>query len=451
MLPALWGLFLFLGLWRYSLSMPENTPGKIWFYNGKEVILEAVICNEPDIRNNHTKYEVCAESVEFSREKIKVLEKILVTTNLYPAYRYGDLLEIKCELEAPEKFEDFSYDRYLARFNIYSSCFYPQIKFLASNNGNYFYEKIFKLKNRFHDAINFGLPEPTASLAGPLILGYKKGVSPYWQEKFSQTGLSHILAISGMNISILAALVMSLLLGTGFSRQKSFLASSIFLVAYVIMVGAPASAMRAGLMGFLVLWAINLGRLNKLTNSLVLSATILLLINPKLLRDDVGFQLSFLAVLGMIYFPPIFERAMANFSNFKNWPKILKYIFQVLNLTLAAQIFTLPIIAYNFSQISLIAPISNLLVLWVILPLTIIVFFAMILGAIFPFAVQIFFFPAFLLLKYMMLMVDWTARVPYAYVSVEHIWAGWMVAYYLIVGYIVVMFRLRLKKELNKN
>jgi len=450
-LPALFGLFLFLGIWRYSISLPPDTPDKIWYYNGGEAAITGTVCNEPDIRETNVKYEVCAEYLdpegeighegEIRESRLPVSGKILVTANLYPVYNYGDKIKITCQLEAPEKFNNFSYDRYLARFDIYSVCYYPKIEILQSGGGNYFYQKIFSLKERFHSAINYGLPEPESSLAGPLILGYKKGVSAYWQEKFSQSGLSHIMAISGTNISILAAAVMVLLLGVGLSRQRAFWLASLFLLFYVILVGAPSSAMRAGVMGFLVLWAMKIGRLNKLTNSLVLAAAILFLINPRLLRDDIGFQLSFLAVLGMIYFPPIFESWLNKIINSEKVPKFLKIIYDIFSLTIAAQIFTLPIMALNFSQVSIIAPVSNLLVLWCLPFLTIAILISMILGSIIPFLAPFIFFPSLLLLKYILSVVDWLPRIPYAYVKVDYLWWGWVALYYLVFAYSIILAR----------
>jgi competence protein ComEC len=438
-LPALWISFLLLGIWRYSVSLPPDTPDKIWYYNGGEAIIVGTICNEPDIREANVKYEVCTSGINLSRFSVE--GKILVTADLYPIHNYGDKIKITGELQTPEKFNNFSYDRYLARFDIYSVCYYPKIEIIKSGGGNYFYGKIFSLKEKFHSAINYGLPEPESSLAGPLILGYKKGVSAYWQEKFSQTGLSHIMAISGTNISILAAAVMILLLGVGLSRQRAFWLASLFLFFYVILVGAPASAMRAGVMGFLVLWAMKLGRLNKLTNSLILAAAILFLINPRLLRDDIGFQLSFLAVLGMIYFPSIFESWLKKIVNPEKVPKFLKIIYDIFSLTMAAQIFTLPIMALNFSQISIIAPVSNLLVLWCLPFLTIAVLVSMILGSIIPPIAPFIFFPSLFLLKYILLVVDWLPRIPYAYVKIDYLWWGWVVVYYLIFVWLIIFSR----------
>ena len=288
-LAALIGLFLFLGIWRYAIGLPINSSDKIWHYNNREIVVAGIIVNNPDLRKTNQKLEISVKVIH-GLPLQNVSGKILVTTNLYPRYNYGDELELKCELKAPEEFNGFAYDRYLARYNIYSVCYYPKIKILNNGGGNFLYKNIFKIKNRFQQAINYGLSEPEASLAQAIILGNKKGISENLREKFSQAGISHIMAISGMHISILAALVMSILLGIGFSRKRSFLISCLFLLFYIILIGLPVSAIRAGLMGFLVLLAMNLGRLNKIINSLLFVAVALLLINPQLLRDDIGFQ-----------------------------------------------------------------------------------------------------------------------------------------------------------------
>ncbi len=441
----LFGLFLFLGLWRYAIGLPTNTPDKIWHYNGQTVTVIGVVSNESDIRQKNQKLEIETYSVgtqDFASLQ-NVSGKILVTTNLYPRYNYGDELEIICKLQAPEKFSGFAYDRYLARYDVYSVCYYPKIIYcrdalqcVSTINGDWFYKKIFNYKNKLRGVMDYGLSEPEASLARAIILGDKKGIPDDLREKFSQAGISHIVAISGMHISILAVLIMSLLLGIGLPRKKAFWLASLFLLFYITLIGLPASAMRAGLMGFLVLWAMNLGRLNKLTNSLVLAAVVLLLINPKLLRDDIGFQLSFLAVLGIAYCYPILN---GWFDKIKA-PK-MKGMRDIFNITIAAQIFTLPIIALNFSQISVISPISNLLVLWTLPILMIVSLVALALSLVFPNFAFMFFLPAWLLLKYIIIVVEWLTKLPYAYVEIDYLWWGWLVVYYGVVSWVV--FRVR--------
>jgi len=245
-----------------------------------------------------------------------------------------------------------------------------------------------------------------------------------------------------MHISILAALVMAMLLGLGLARRYAFYLASLFLIAYIVLIGVPASAMRAGLMGFLVLWALNLGRLSKLTNSLVLAASILLLFNPRLLRDDVGFQLSFLAVLGIVHVYPLLDQW---FDKIKN-PKF-KGIRDIFIITIAAQAFTLPIIAYNFSQVSLIAPLSNLLVLWTLPLLMIAVLVAIILSFLYPPLAVVFFLPAWLLLTYIIKAAELAVTIPYSYLEISYIWFGWLWLYYILLVWVIVKMKKRLQPK----
>ena len=438
---ALFGAVLFLAFWRYSISFIPATPDKIWYYNGQVVTLEGVVSGEPDIRQNNVKLEVTLLRLGFGGQGSEKLEsinqsvdgKILVTTNLYPEYNYGDRLEITCELQAPEQFQGFAYDRYLARFDIYSVCYYPRIELLSSDRGNFIYEKIFKLKNKFRKIINYSLGEPEASLGRAITLGDKRGISSNLREIFSKAGISHIVAISGMHISILSAGVMYLLLGLGLSRKYSFYFASIFLVFYIIMIGAPASAIRAGLMGFLVLLALNIGRLNKITNSLFFVATLLLLINPSLLRDDIGFQLSFLAVAGIVYFFPILESA---FEKMKI-PKF-KGVRSILLVTISAQITTLPIIIHNFSIVSVISPVSNLLVLWCLPFLMVFIIMGIVLSLILPSLGVVLFLPARLILKYIVWISELLIQIPYSFLEVSYIWPGWFWLYYIFLFWLVI-------------
>ncbi|MFH1232624.1 MAG: ComEC/Rec2 family competence protein [Patescibacteria group bacterium] len=431
-------LILFFALWRYGLSIPKDSADKIFHYNNYNLELTGIIINEPDVRENNQKLEV---EINYSNSlKHNIFGKILITTNLYPSYNYGDQLAITCKLVAPEKFDEFAYDRYLARHNIYSVCYYPKIKIIKHNQGNWFYQKIFILKNKLTQTIDNGLGEPEASLARSIVFGGQRGLDEKIRQQFSQTGLTHIMAVSGFNVSILAVVALVFLLGIGLNRRQAFYLSIIILLVYIILVGAPASAMRAGLMGFLVLLALHLGRLNKITNALVLTATILLLINPKLLRDDIGFQLSFLAVVGLVYVYPILDAIWKKYK----LPE-LKGLSSAFLITLSAQILSWPIIAYNFSQVSLIAPLANLLVIWLIPFLTIVILLAIVASFIFSNLSSFFFLPALFGLKYILFIVQWLSSARYSYLDAIYInWIG-LVVYYFVVILLIIYFN-KIKK-----
>ncbi len=467
--------FLFLGIWRYSLSLPENRADRIWFYNGSEVNVRGIIIKEPDVRRNFTKYTVetsrgvslrgapqsagrrsnLGESANatgllrsfqsLAMTENKISGKILVTANLYPAYHYGDELEIKCKIEAPKSFNDFAYDKYLARYDIYSVCYYPGIKLLnkvetrrGASLRSFIFSKIFFLKNKLSEKISQGMSEPEAALARGIVLGERADIDQKINDNFSRTGLAHLIAISGMNISILVVMVMSAFIWLGLWRRQAFYATILFLIVYLVLIGLPASALRAGIMGGLVLYALTIGRLNKISNSLIFAGALMIFANPKLLRNDVGFQLSFLAILGIIYIYPALDKWFLKIG----WTKF-KPARDVLNITLAAQIFTLPLIAVNFSLISIIAPLANLLVLWTMPVVMVVVLAGLPLSFIFPSISFLFFLPAQLLLKFVILVAEIGVEIPYAYLKFNFKYADWLAGlYYAIVIFILV----RLKK-----
>jgi len=421
-------LFLFFGIWRYSAALPAAASDKIWNYNGRTVTVIGAIAGEPESRRASVKYLVEARSVDSRRSS----GKILITAGLYPRYRYGDELELICDLTAPKPFNGFSYDRYLSRYDIYSLCYYPKIKLLNSGRGNGFYAVVFEIKNKLRETVNYGLSEPESSLARAIVLGDKKAIPDDLRDYFSKTGVSHIAAISGMHIGILSFLAMSFFLAAGMRRKAAFCFTTMFLAVYIILIGLPVSAMRAGFMVFLVLWALSIGRLNKTMNSLVFAAAVLLLANPKLLRDDVGFQLSFLAVFG------IFSVYPALTANKPPEPplgrrRIKTIVRDMLVVTLAAQMFTLPIIAFNFSRVSIIAPLANTLIVGVMPFLLAAILCALILGLAFPHISFLFFLPAKIGLGYIIKTAEFLSVVPGAYLETSRLWAGWIVLYYAIV------------------
>jgi competence protein ComEC len=438
MIISLGGLFFILGIWRYAVSLPANTPNKIMFFNNKEVVLQGIIASEPDRRSDKQKLDINVSAIKGVNHE--VTGKVLVTTNLYPTFNYGDELQIACRLAAPEEFSGFAYDRYLARYDIYSVCYYPPINKLRGNQGNWFYSAIYNLKAAIRNKINSNLSEPQASLASGILLGDMSGAGNDVQLAFSRSGLSHIAAVSGMNVSIIAAVSMSVLLFLGCWRRQAYYLSVLFIVVFIILVGLPASAVRAGVMGFLALTALAYGRTNKLTNALIFAAAVLLFFNPKLLRDDVGFQLSFLAVVGIIYVYPFFRQ---RFENIKS--VIIRGILDVLAITVSAQIFTLPIIAYNFSIISLVAPFANLLVLWSITFLTVGLMAVLLISFILPILSFWLFLPFDLLLRYVVYIAKISSTLPGGYLQLNYVWPGWLVIYYFIVGVLIFYYQKRTK------
>ena len=301
-------------------------------------------------------------------------EKILTTVNLYQEFQYGDLISIVGILQSPKNFDDFDYINYLAKDGIFSLVYYPKISeiskdaFFRPKEVSIFenlkiglFKNIFRIKKSFEESIERVIAEPNAALINGILLGSRENIPQDLKEAFNKTGTPHILAISGYNITIVGLYISSLFMFF-MRRQKAFWFTVLGIVIFTILTGASASVIRAAIMGILVLLAYREGRFHNMTNSIVFAGVIMIILNPKVLRFDIGFQLSFLATLGLIYLAPFLSEKLKRVPEFWNFRE--NFI-----ATLSAQIMVLPVILYNFGSFSLVSLPANVLILPIV-PIT---------------------------------------------------------------------------------
>lgn len=218
------------------------------------------------------------------------------------------------------------------------------------------------------------LPEPHAGLLTGLLFGTKASLPGLLYDALIRSGTIHVVALSGMNIAIMSRLVRGCLLWL-VGRRISSLLTILLICWFVWFVGPSASIVRAAIMGVISLMAVLFGRQYWAIGSWVLAVTIMLLINVSWL-GDISFQLSAFATLGIILFDKEESADAGRIASSDGTKHILmthvirRCIRDDLRLTLAAQVFTIPIILFHFHRISLIAPIANLAIGWVIAPLT---------------------------------------------------------------------------------
>ncbi|MBT4056494.1 ComEC/Rec2 family competence protein, partial [Candidatus Peregrinibacteria bacterium] len=216
-------------------------------------------------------------------------------------------------------------------------------------------------KGVFENRLGRLFPEPYSSLMAGLLLGSRKGIPADLMEDFNKTGLTHIVAISGYNITLVIIVVFGLF---GFlTRKVRVVMATIFVVVFVILVGASSAVVRAGIMGIISLFAVYFGRKGEIYVSILLAAFLMNLWNPKIAVIDIGFQLSFLATLGLVYVSPWLEKAPGLLGKILGKVPRFFLIRENFVLTLSAQVFTLPVILKSFGRISLLCPISNVFVL----------------------------------------------------------------------------------------
>jgi len=435
-------LFLVAGIWRHQQIELRIMNNELRGFNNREEKIELVgmVATEPSIRERSQKITVDGGQLIINGENISVSGKILVTTRRYPEYQYGDKLKIRGLLKEPQIFEGFNYKNYLAKDGIYSVMDFPEIELIGKDFGNPLMKRLFSLKNKLKEGLNRTMSPPQSGLLEALLFGDEENISKEWKDKFNLVGVRHITAVSGMNITIISVLILSFLLVLGFWRQQAFYFSVILIFLYILMIGAPASAIRAGIMALLFLTAQHFGRLSSGFRAVVFAAAVMLFLNPLLLKLDIGFQLSFLAILGIIYWQPFFLNLL------KKIPKTLQ-LRNNLTSTFSAQIFTLPILIYNFGQISLISPIVNIFILPFLPMITILGFIFSFLGIFSQILGQILSWPAWLILTYILKTINFFSKISFANLTLKNVSWIWLVISYLILG--LITWRLNEKQKLK--
>ena len=364
-------------------------------------------------------------------------EKILIVTRRYPEYRYGDLLRASGRLEPPENFSpDFNYTSYLAKDEIFLTMRFPEIVIQGYGPGNTLREILFRLRSVFIQNLRQHLPEPHASFLSGLLVGERSSLPEELADELRITGTTHLVALSGYNITIVADALLKGLLFFFVPFSAAFFGAVLGIILFVILTGAQASAVRAAIMGILVLVARREGRQYRMRNALAFAAALMLLANPKILRFDVGFQLSFLATLGLIYGSPLIDSGYEKIKQrLALWardrhvvqespatlPRRKKkaLLREVLISTLAAQLFVLPLLVYDFGRLSLVSPLANLAILPVI-PAT--MFFGFLTGSaafVSAWLGTLSALPTAVLLGYELGAIEVFSRVPLAAVSIR--------------------------------
>jgi competence protein ComEC len=428
---------MLLGALRYQAALPDlNDPNLVAHYNdGGWVTLDGTVQGYPDVRDTWTNLKLKAESIDREGEAHPVRGTILVRAPRFPEVHYGDRLRVSGLLQTPPELEDFSYRDYLARQGVYSLINRPQIAKIESGQGSPFWAAIFAAKDRARDAIARLVPDPEASLLQGILLGIRSGIPADLYDDYNATGTSHIIVISGSNLTFVATLF-TLTFGLILGKRRAYWFTIAGITLYVLLVGADAAVVRAGLMGGLFVTAIYLGRQSTAYVSLFASAFVLTLINPQSLWD-VGFQLSFAATLGLILFAPamerLFEQGLTRIVSPDRARHGIRLLYQALILTLAAQVLTIPLVVYHFGRLSLVAPLANLLILPVQAPIMALGGAAAILGLVpllEPLARAIAWVP-WLCLAYTNAIVRWLAGWPFASLEIRRTDAGWLAVAYI--------------------
>lgn len=448
-------LFFVLGILRHQISMFNIENNKLAKFNDTgEIVLIGQVMGDPDRRDTFQKLKIKAEKVNYA----DVSGAVMVILSRYPKYYYLDKVKIIGKLEMPAVMEDFNYKNYLLKDGIYSVMAFPKVELIGKNSGSpssAVFSGVLFFKQKLRESIRRNFLPPQSSIMEATLLGDSGQLSEDLKNKLNVTGLRHIIAVSGTHVIILSSILISLFLALGLWRNQAFYFSVVLIFFYIILTGLSASGIRAGIMGGLYLLAQKLGRQSIGPRPVAMAGAVMLALNPLLLFYDIGFQLSFLAVLGLIYLEPII-----NFFIKVGWRKILFFLkfnsdgagngrinnfVSIASATFAAQIFTLPVIMYNFGNISFFSPITNILVLPVVYLLMVFGFLSAVFGAASKFLGWIFSIPCQFFLFYFVKIIEIFSQ-PWLAKTISDIHWIWLIISYFLIA-VVVRF---LNKKLNQ-
>ena len=314
-----------------------------------------------------------------------------------------------------------------------------QLIIISADNVIYWFSDI---KTTFISSLQQILPEPQASLGAGLIIGGNNLFSYDLKQMFINTGTIHIVAVSGFNITIMLKIFSQAFRFLG--RWAEFFLGTLIIIGFIILVGGQASVVRAGIMGWLFLLARVNFRLANIRNGLFITGFFMLLQQPSILVKDIGFQLSFIAMLGLIYISPVVNIAFEKIKWLNFVPNIIKSAFQE---TLAAQLAVALIIAGHFGRLSLIAPLPNLLIVPILfVPMLMSLFIGILAIAIHTTAVY-FTVPLLFTLSYILKVIEVSNKVPYASISFEKLNWWWVGAGYGVM--VLLLFQLYKAKKIK--
>ena len=276
----------------------------------------------------------------------------LVSGLVDPVYTQGDVVSISGSWQPVGEIgqKNPGYADYLRRKGIWAQARYPTIEVVRSG----VQAPVSTLHAYIRKRIQLVLPEPESSLALGMVFNEAGTIAPAVIDDFRTTGLSHVLAISGSNISLLAAIIFALSFLVPVSGKTRSLVISLLLWVYVAFIGWPVSALRAVFFWTLALFGFQMRALVGFGGVSMATAVVMITANP-LIFFDVGFQLSLAAVMGIM----VWLLVLGPYFYHSKYPTL----FQALAVMGGATFFTWPLTIYHFGTLSLVGLLANIIIL----------------------------------------------------------------------------------------
>jgi competence protein ComEC len=343
----------------YSGHFSAANKSKLTGYaDNIQLSLTGKIINEPVVKNNRQQFVL--ETTKLNDIPLK--EKTFVYAPLANDLKYGDVIELSGKLQIPPEASfpgNFDYGKYLNRQNIYTLFFASDFEFLEKKP-SLIKSFAIKSKNDISDRFKNFFKQPYAAVLEAMMIGEKSSIDNDTKNIFINTGLIHILVVSGLNVGFCVVIFIFLFKLFNLRLKYVYLLTIPAIFFYMILTGANPPVVRASVMALCILISLIIDREPLVYNAIALSALIILIFNPQELFTA-SFQMSFTATLGIIYLYPKINSSLGRIKN-----KYLRWGWNVISVTLAAQIGILPVLMFYFGKLSLISFLANILIVPVV-------------------------------------------------------------------------------------
>lgn len=396
-------------------------------FEGEKVTVVGVIKTDPTESAYYKNADLLPESIDGSR--IDTNFRILIRTSKVVDLSVGDRVVATAVLERPQNFENesgivFDYINYLRSKHVTHILHKATVEQTGEIDRGVV-RTLSVVKKKFVDNIGQTFSFPESALLSGLLLGSKQSLGDDNLEAFRRAGVSHIIVLSGFNIAIVALAIMAI---TSFlPRAIGFGLALSGVIFFAMMVGGEATVVRATIMVVLALLGKFIGRQYNALRALLIAGALMLFLNPYILIHDVSFELSFVATLALILVSPVLEP-------FGKWIPGIGGLREIIVSTVSVELLVIPLIVYRMGSVSIVSLFSNLLILPVISPTMLFGF----LSATFQFVSHplsvLLGYPAFLLLRYELWVVDMMSSFKYALLEVSQVSLLVLILIYVGIG-----------------
>ncbi len=439
---------------RYPMSPAEATHVSRFLDLGRQVELIGSVIDDPEDDGAKCRWTLEVDSILLSRHlAVPSAGRVQVRTSYRTDVRYGERIAVRGALRAPRGERnpgEFDFARYLSYRGIYGTVHVREPSFITRygtfDGLAWFRDVVLPVKHHIMNVAHRTLSPLAASIVIGLLVGERSEIPQEVIDAFSLTGTIHILSLSGLHVVFISVLLMGL-----FSFVRVPYAARVWLtlgcLALYTMIGDLApSIVRASIMTGVVLVGTLLQRRRNVINSLFVALLIILFLDP-LALFDIGLQLSFAAVLSIVVIYPRLERGVRRFGVLRQGPvTLVDKTVALLLVSVAAQIGTVPFTAYYFYKIPVVALAANVL----IVPLSSAVmglgFFSSVAEAWSPTLAQVYSNVNEYVVRFMVLIAQWAAQLPLAYVEYYRMGVWSMVFFYLLVAYVLLWERTNVRR-----